>query len=293
MRYRNPVIAEADHEAGFRAERREFGRLLLTVTVLLLALVFALDRLAVWVAPRLPFSWEQEVAHTLHMDTLPAVALGGAHATDAQRQQQIEAALQQRLNRIAQAVDLPADMSVTAHYVDSPTVNAVATLGGHITVFSGLLQKMEYEEELDAVLAHELGHVQHRDMVRQLSRGLSMAAALNLVGIRSSTLNRWLLGDLQQLGQLAYSREAERQADATAALAAQRLYGHTGGLERLFQRFEEIQKEHGGAANEWTAFLQSHPLPQERARTAHGAGAAPRLTPLDPLYKQERKPRQP
>jgi predicted Zn-dependent protease len=123
-------------------------------------------------------------------------------------------------------------------------------------------------------------------MVRQLSRGLTMAAALGLVGIRSSTLNRWLLGDLQQLRMLANTRDAEREADATAAQAAQGLYGHTGGLERLFQRFGQIQQEHGGgAASEWTAFLQSHPLPQERERAAHGAGAPPKLTPLDPVFK--------
>ena len=58
MRYRNPVLAEADHEADLRADRREFWQLLLFVGALVVGVGFALDRLAWWAAPRLPFAWE-------------------------------------------------------------------------------------------------------------------------------------------------------------------------------------------------------------------------------------------
>lgn len=291
MRYRNPPPAPIqDMIVEARAERREFGRLLAVVAALVIGLVLALDRLAVWTAPRIPFAWEKQIAATLHMDQMGAHA-GGAHAAPPARQQAVEAALQQRLDKIARAIDLPPDMTLTAHYADSPTVNAFATLGGHITVFQGLLSKIEYDEELDAVLAHEAGHVQHRDMVRQLSRGLSTAAALNLIGIRSPALNRWLIGDLQQLQQLAYSRDAERDADQTAQEAALRLYGHTEGLTLLFQRFANMQAEHGGTP-EWMAFTQSHPLPRERlaaARENDDPKAA--LTPLDAVYKEPDSPK--
>lgn len=285
-RYRNPTLAEADHEADLRADRREFWQLLLIVAALVLGVVFALDRLAVWAAPHVPFRWEQEVARTLHLDTLPVTAVAGGKAPIAPAHAPVEKALQARLDRIAQAVALPTDMTVTAHYVDSPVVNAVATLGGHVTVFSGLLQRIESEEELDAVLAHELGHVQHRHMVRQLSRGLTAATALSLVGIRSRTLNQWLIGDLHRLQQLAHSRDAEREADATASVASQRLHGHTVGMQRLFERFQTLQGERGGAPGEWAAFTQSHPAPAERARTAQGDPETRRpLTPLGPPYR--------
>ena len=287
MRYRNPVLAEADHEADLRADRREFWQLLLFVGALVVGVGFALDRLAWWAAPRLPFAWEQEIARTLHLDTLPVNVVAGASRAMQPQHLKVEAALQQRLNRIAHAAALPPDIVVTAHFVDSPTVNAVATLGGHITVFSGLLNRLEYEEELDAVLAHELGHVQHRHMVRQLSRGLTAAAGLSLLGIRSAALNRWLLGDLQQLQQLAYSREAEREADSTALVVAQQMHGHMAGVQRLFERFEALQNERGGQVNEWEAFTKSHPLPAERAQAARAAGtdAARPLTPLRAPFK--------
>ncbi len=285
MRYRNPTLADTDHESDLRAERREFWHLLLAVTALVSGLMFVFDRVAVWAAPRMPFAWEAQVARTLHLDIVAAKVAGGATSEKLAPEQQIQDELQRRLQRIAQAVNLPPEMTVTAHYVDSPTVNAFATLGGHITVFSGLLKKLEYEEELDAVLAHELGHVQHRHMVRQIGRGISMAAVLGLVGVRSQALNRWLVGDLQQFQQLAYSRDAEREADATAAQAAKQLYGHTVGIERLFQRFDTMQKENGGAQSEWENFFQSHPLPSERAQAVASMTAPSQLTPLPSLLQ--------
>ena len=281
MRYSNPPLSSIDHEAALHAERGEFARLLLIVAGIVLALLLALDRLAIWAAPRLPFAWEVEIARSTGLDTLALGMKDSQASINAAQQQALTAELQRRLDRIAQAIELPPDIRPTAHFVDSPTINAVATLGGHVAVFAGLLRQLEYEEELDAVLAHELGHIQHRHMVRQLSRGLSAAAALGLVGIRSPTLNRWLIGDVQRFSQLAYSRQAEQEADATAAQASLRLYGHTGGLQQLFQRFQALHAKHGGDYGEWASMLQTHPHPAERLRAIPNPGAAhAALTPL-------------
>jgi len=286
MRYRNPPpVPLQDMIAEARAERREFWRLLAVVAVLAVSVVFALDRIAVWVAPHIPFRWERQIAATLHMDQMGRHS-GGESGASVARQHAIEAALQQRLDKIAHAINLPPEITLTAHYSDSSTVNAFATLGGHITVYQGLLSKIEYDEELDAVLAHEAGHVLHRHMVKQLSRGLSMAAALNLIGIRSPALNRWLIGDMEHLQQLAYSRDAEREADQTAQQAALRLYGHTEGLTRLFRRFADMQAQHGGTP-EWMTFTQSHPLAEDRLATVSASGGSNvKLTPLDAVYRE-------
>ncbi|QTD44697.1 M48 family metallopeptidase [Ottowia testudinis] len=285
MRYRNPPLPARDAVADLKAERREFLQLLGVVALLVIGLLFVLDRIALFAAPRLPFAWEMQVARTLHLDQMGARAMGGSRPVAPARQREVEVALQARIDRIAKASGVPPEMTLTAHYIDNPTVNAFATLGGHITVLQGLLSKIEFNEELDAVLAHEIAHVQHRHMVKRLSRGLSMAAALGLVGIRSPALNRWLIGDAQQLQQLAYSRDAEREADTTALQASQAMHGHTGGVARLFERFSALQREQGKAAGEWTAFLQSHPLPAERTERARASGPPRALTPLDAVLK--------
>jgi beta-barrel assembly-enhancing protease len=282
MRYSNPRVAKIT-SATASSENREFLRLLISVVGITLVLAVILDRLAYWAVPRLPFSWEVEVAHTLKLDRLP-VNLMAPGAVENQETRRIEAALQVRVDRIVRMLDVPPEFTIKAHYVRSPVVNAVATLGGHVTVFSGLLDKLEYEEELDAVLAHEVGHVIHRDMMRQLSRGVAMAATLGVVGIRSRQLNSWLIGDAQQLQQLAYTRAAERDADESAILVANRLYGHTGGLVVLFQRFRALQEKQG-AGRSTLAFLQSHPQPSDRAERALGAMAGTTSKPMTPLDK--------
>lgn len=279
MRYRNPQLPPPDASAQQAGEGREFLRLLLVVAALVAGVMIGFDRLSVWLAPHIPFSWESRLARSLDLDRI-SVAMTGARVAN-KPAPRIEAALQERVDRLREVLAVPPGIELRVHYLDSPVVNAAATLGGNIMVFRGLLERLEYQEELDAVLAHEIGHVTGRHMVRQLSRGVTTAVALGMIGIRSPTLSRWLIGDAQQLQQLAYSRDAEREADAVAVSAENRLYGHTGGLSRLFERFRALQREHGGLAAH-VAFLQSHPLPEDRQQDALAASAS-RSAPLTPL----------
>ncbi|MDO6386397.1 M48 family metallopeptidase [Uliginosibacterium sp. 31-12] len=275
MRYRNAATRRPDPQDAARGEHGELLRLLLSVSLILVACLFAADRLAVWLAPHLPFAAEVQLAESLKLDRLAPTLGGGAPGP---QDAAIQQALQQHAGRITASLQLPSQMPIQLHYVAGDTVNAFATLGGHVFVFRGLLEKLRYEEELDAVLAHEIGHVANRHMVRQLSRGVMTASVLGLIGVRSPALNQWLIGDVQQLQMLAYSREAEREADATAQLASQRLHGGNQGLVKLFETFTALQAERGVRAPAW---LQSHPLPAERAEHARAAGQdAARLTPL-------------
>lgn len=278
MRYRNAPTRRPDPADAARGEHGELLRLLLTVGLIVLACVFAADRLAVWLAPKLPFGMEVRLAESLQLDRIAPNILGAPDTPASARSGAIQQALQQRAERIRQALQLPAEIPIRLHYVESDTVNAFATLGGHVFMFRGLLERLRYEEELDAVLAHEIGHVAHRHMVRHLSRGVMTASVLGLMGVRSPALNQWLIGDVQQLQMLAYSREAEREADATAQLASQRLHGGNQGLVKLFETFSALQAERSLAPPAW---LQSHPLPADRAAAARAGGEdAARLTPL-------------
>lgn len=280
MLYRNPRPTRPQPEQAARGEHREVLQLLFAASLIIVVAVLVIDRFTVWLAPRLPFAMEVRLAESLNLDTVAVSMLGGQFKrSDSQRA--IEVALQQRAANIMQALQVPADMPIQIHYLPSETVNAMATLGGHLMVFQGLLAKLHYQEELDAVLAHEIGHILHRHMIQHLSRGVMMATALGLIGIRSSSLNQWLIGDLQQLQLLAYSREAEREADDAAILASQRLYGHTAGVVSIFRLFNQLK---ASSAPAWT---QSHPLPEDRAHHAQGLAERttdkpPTLTPLTP-----------
>jgi beta-barrel assembly-enhancing protease len=98
--------------------------------------------------------------------------------------------------------------------VDSPVVNAVTLPGGLIVVYSGLAHRMESPEEMAAILAHEMGHVVHRDSLTLVARQLGMAAlATLLTGGQGETLAQ---SALRTLVTVRYTHEAEDAADAFA-----------------------------------------------------------------------------
>ncbi len=286
IKYSNPPLSYRHATTDHRSENKEFFRLLAMVAVLVTAILFSLDRAAAHLAPRMPFDWEMALAQKTGLDTLPVklATAGGSRSVTPERAALIEQALQQRIGVIVKALNLPAEIQITGHFVDSPTVNAVATLGGHVTVFGGLLKELEFAEELDAVLAHEIGHVRHRHMVKQLSRGLAVAAGLGAIGVHSQSLNHWLLGDVQRLQQLSHSRDAEREADEVAVAALQKIHGNAMGMARLLQRFHDLQEKAGDGSR--IEILQTHPHPQNRIRDAMGEVSLPipSLTPLPPVF---------
>ena len=66
--------------------------------------------------------------------------------------------------------------------LDSPDVNAFALPGGYIFIYRGLLSYLSTEDELAAVLGHELGHVTARHGVTQASKAQVLDLLSYVVG---------------------------------------------------------------------------------------------------------------
>ena len=101
----------------------------------------------------------------------------------------------------------------------SNTVNAFASGDGSVRVYTGLMDAMN-DDEVFAVIGHELGHLINKD-VRDAYRAayLVVAARYGIAAVNTTAgaLSTGFLGDLgQQLAQNAYSRRQETQADETA-----------------------------------------------------------------------------
>lgn len=97
--------------------------------------------------------------------------------------------------------------------LDNAQINAFTIPGGNIYVFSGLISFCESPEQLAAVLAHEMGHVEKRHTVDRLARefGLSVLFAIMTGG------DTVLLSDLYQtLISSGFSRSQEKEADQFA-----------------------------------------------------------------------------
>lgn len=213
------------------------------------ALALALIGLgARWLAPKLPFSVELRLM--AQFEDAPQAASSAARSQ----------ALQALAERVASAMDLPPDMPLQLRAEPLPLVNAYASLGGRIRVYEGLLRRLDSEEALAALLAHEIAHVRQRHVAANAGRGLAVALLLGAVSADAgAAAAQAALGSTAQLGLLAYSREQEAEADALALAALVRLYGHGGGVVSLFDRLQRAAPEGG-----LPALLRSHPPSGER-----------------------------
>jgi Zn-dependent protease with chaperone function len=144
--------------------------------------------------------------------------------------------------------------------------NAFALPGGTIVVTDQLVSLAGNDEEILAVLAHELGHVGERHPLRQLLQS-------SVVGLAMT----WYLGDISSLLAAAptllletsYSRNFERRADRYAA-SMLRLNGISPA--RLADILEKLETSHAGTkvskgqTSRIAEFFSTHPDTEERIR---------------------------
>lgn len=125
----------------------------------------------------------------------------------------------QRLDRIMARFHNISNLNLNYKVYQSSTVNAFASGDGSVRVYSGLMDAMN-DDEVFAVIGHELGHLINKD-VRDAYRNayLVVAARYGIAAVNTTAgaISTGFLGDLgQQLASAAYSRRQETQADETA-----------------------------------------------------------------------------
>ena len=121
-------------------------------------------------------------------------------------------------------------MAVTAHYVTDDTINAFATLGGHLMVYQGLMRRMPGENALANVIGHEIGHVKLRHPVSSMGRGLVILFSPVVPEAGGAEVVSAALGPAGLLAVTTFSRDQERAADAERLGALVRAYRHANGV---------------------------------------------------------------
>ncbi|HSO21083.1 MAG TPA: M48 family metallopeptidase [Desulfosarcina sp.] len=198
-------------------------------------------------------------------------------------------AVQALVDRL-QAECAPLPYAVAVHVQKSDAVNAAALPGGHMVVFSGLLEQTASENELAFVLAHELGHYAHRDHLRGLGRALVlMTASTVLFGADTSISS--MIGQGMLLTELSFSRKQETRADEFALETLACHYGHVAGATAFF---EKIPSE--ADPGRFGHYFASHP--ENRRRIGHleqrarelGYADAGKTLPLPPALAKPLPP---
>jgi Zn-dependent protease with chaperone function len=148
---------------------------------------------------------------------------------------------------------------VRADVLDTMVPNAFALPGGKVYLFSGLLDKANDPDEIAGVLAHELGHVRHRDNTRNMiySGGTSFLIGLLFGDVTGSGA---LVYASRSLINASYSRDAEQKADDFSISVMHRLGRPTKPMGDLIFRIT------GNQADKTLSILANHPLTEDRLK---------------------------
>jgi predicted Zn-dependent protease len=170
--------------------------------------------------------------------------------------------------------------------LDSDEINAFAAPGGLILVTRGMLRLCAGEDELAAVLAHEIGHVELGHAVAAISNSrwtqawtvLGTEAARSAKGLAdlTSALEGSISDITHTLVTSGYARGQEKKADEVAVGILRRVGYDPAALVRMLEQMDRKLKPGG------TDFAATHPPPSARIadlRALVGAAAAPAAPP--------------
>jgi len=141
------------------------------------------------------------------------------------------------------------------HIVDDDKVlNAFATPGGYIYVYTGLIKFLDSEDQLLGVLGHEMAHADRRHSTRQLSKSLGVALLLDAVLGKRDAVEQ-ILGALVGI---QFTRKHESEADEYSVHYLCPTPYNAAGSAGFFQKMENQPQA--------PEFLSTHPSPVNRVK---------------------------
>jgi len=300
LRYANDALLELAHtpdhatwidrhfSGGGRIAKLEGSTRAIAVAVLVIAAVvgaaamWGVPALSKFIAAHLP----REITVPMAADTLQQLDryLFKPTTLDRPRRTALEA-------RFASLLPPTADLVYRLEFRGGGMLgpNAIALPDGSIVVTDELVGIADHDDEIAAVLLHEIGHVEHRHSLRQLLSHAGLATMAGLLFGDVQAISGVLLAMPGLLMENAYSRELEWEADSYA-LARLEAVGLDGGdftamlgrLERCAdvtpddrQSFVEAcrtrlqqasvpQSASLPADNSWHPYLSTHPATAAR-----------------------------
>jgi predicted Zn-dependent protease len=148
------------------------------------------------------------------------------------------------------------------HVIDDPKqVNAFATPGGYLYVYTGLLMAADNEAQLAGVWGHESGHVVARHSAQQMVNQMGLETVIGIaLGQNPNELAQVASALAEKGALLAYSREDETQADEYGARYASQAGYDPHGLIQFFEKLEKLE----GQQPAFAKYLSDHPATADR-----------------------------
>lgn len=154
----------------------------------------------------------------------------------------------------------------TFDVIESKEMNAFALPGGPIFLYTGLLDKLDSEDEVVGILAHELTHVRNEHWASAYAdnqkRKLGITVLLTIFNASDTVFNVAGISDTL-IFELPYSRKHETEADMWGYDLASKADYSPQGMIDVFNVLKKAPGGSGGKGNEW---ISDHPALDNRIK---------------------------
>ena len=203
-----------------------------------------------------------------------AVAMRPAMAQSILRDAETEVLLQDMMDPLTEAAGLQRGQ-VRVHLLGDPSINAFVAGSQDIYVFSGLIEAADSAEEVQGVLAHELGHVMGGHAIRvnegaKTATGISLlslllGAAAIAAGAGEAGMGVMMAGQQAALGKfLAFTRVQESTADAAGSQYLSKAGISGRGSLAFFKKLQNLEFRYGVKQDDDQAYGRTHPMSGDR-----------------------------
>lgn len=222
-------------------------------------------------------AWRAVIRVLLTVAAVVALAARPALAQSILRDAETEALFQDMMDPLVVAAGLQRGQ-VRVHLLGDSSINAFVAGSQDIYVFSGLIEAADSAEEVQGVLAHELGHVMGGHAIRvndgaKTATGISLlsmllGAAAIAAGGAEAGMGIMMAGQQAALGKfLAFSRVQESTADAAGAQ-----YLSTAGISgrgslAFFKKLQNLEFRYGIRQDDDQVYGRTHPMSGDRIQT--------------------------
>lgn len=224
--------------------------LILTIAIIASVLRWGLPAFAEYASHIFPADTEKKLgAETL--ETLDELYLNPSKLPTARQDE-----LKKQLQALCTLQDCP-PFELLFRNSRSLGANAFALPGNRIVITDQLIERSKHDEEILAVLFHELGHVKEKHIVRMMLQSIGSGVVLVMITGDISNYSDLAAGLPAILLQQGYSRDMEDDADRFALNSLQNAHIPT-------RRFADILLRIDPDANDSTTLFSSHPDTLER-----------------------------
>lgn len=239
-------------------------------------------------------AWRAVIRVLLTVAAMVTLAARPALAQSILRDAETEALFQDMMDPLVVAAGLQRGQ-VRVHLLGDSSINAFVAGSQDIYVFSGLIEAADSAEEVQGVLAHELGHIMGGHAIRvndgaKTATGISLlsmllGAAAIAAGGAEAGMGIMMAGQQAALGKfLAFSRVQESTADAAGAQ-----YLSTAGISgrgslAFFKKLQNLEFRYGIRQDDDQVYGRTHPMSGDRIQTLREAYV------VDPAWEKPADP---